>query len=47
MQLEALQRHTAEVAGQEVTILGEPEPLHRRIFQLLGVPLASPEGAHR
>ncbi|WP_324716555.1 IS1634 family transposase [Carboxydochorda subterranea] len=39
MQLETLQRHTAEVAGQEVTILGEPEPLHRRIFQLLGVPL--------
>ncbi|WP_324669520.1 IS1634 family transposase [Geochorda subterranea] len=45
MQLETLQRHTAEVAGQEVTILGEPEPLHRRIFQLLGVPLAARRGA--
>ncbi|WP_324668871.1 hypothetical protein [Geochorda subterranea] len=40
MQLETLQRHTVEVAGQEIQMLGEPEPLHQRIFQLLGVPLA-------
>ncbi|WP_449731181.1 IS1634 family transposase [Geochorda subterranea] len=40
MQLETLQRHTVEVAGQEIQMLGEPEPLHQRLFQLLGVPLA-------
>lgn len=40
MRMETLQRHTVEVAGQDLELLGEPEPLHQLIFQLLGVPRA-------
>ena len=39
-QLETLQRQTVVLAGHTFEKLSEPEPLHLRIFQLLGVPLA-------
>lgn len=38
--LQTLQRHTVEVAGQELEMLGTPEPLYRPVFELLGVSLS-------
>ena len=41
MRLETLQRHTVEVAGQELELMSQPEPLHPLILHQVGVPIRS------